>query len=169
MQEDDDDDDEPVTQIEIVSESAGQFGDSSSDSAATTTVSIEDPSSQASQIVTVSFDDVSGEATVTSADAGGDSADAESAMMVMGVPVSIHMPHGFEARSALGSVKHACAGMKRAAGEVVAQFWGAVSGAGGSWVQGKQQQQQQQGMRSGRVGMMGRMMGPKDDMRIVPQ
>lgn len=125
-------------------------------------------SPQAAQIVTVSFDDVSGEATVSSADVSSETADAESVMTVMGVPVNLPL---LTRSNMMGSVKHACAGMRQSASSAVDQLWNALlSGAGGSWMQPSVQeqnvQQQQKWYRGGRAA---RMMGPGVEAPIAQQ
>lgn len=142
-------------------------GEQAQEPTTVSTAIVVEPVVQAAQIVTVSFDDVSGEATVSSADVSAESSDAGSVMMVMGVPLPFQMP-----QQLFGGVKHACSGMRQAAGQAVEQLRSAIAGAGAFWVQQDTQQQQQQHdgrVRGGRAGMMGRMMGPADDAHVVQQ
>eukprot|EP00878_Enallax_costatus_P008894 GHUV01009298.1.p1 GENE.GHUV01009298.1~~GHUV01009298.1.p1 ORF type:complete len:326 (+),score=125.81 GHUV01009298.1:668-1645(+) len=165
--EPEDDDDEYISnETESSQQAVSTTAATTADASTQTPDDMTSDSSQAAQIVTVSFDDVSGEATISSADISGESADAESVMTVMGMPVDLLVPRV----SMLGSVKHACAGMRHSAG----QLWSAVTGAGASWMQPvvQQQQPQQQQQRwggSGRAGMMGKMMGSGREAPIAQQ
>lgn len=133
---------------------------------------ISDPDSQVAQIVAVVLDDDTDEEAISSNDISNDeSSDAESAMLVMEAPMTlVDTP----AASIWGGVKHACAGMKQAAGSALQQLWSIVlQGTSGPWAvqQGFEQQQQGSVAYGGRAGMMERMMGVEgdDEARVAVQ